>query len=279
VAAPVEVELTLLDAAFRVRAHDRRLAALVELLWEPFLGVEEGASPAVVELSQDGDRWRLDWRSRPPAFALDPWVLCGVLRSTMADRAIRSRPDLIALHASVVETDGFYLALSGPSKAGKTTLLMELLLRGWRLVSDDLAPIAPAEGTALPFPNPVHVRDADRWMRFRGWDVPEWLPEPAGSALIPPTAVSLAPPRPYRPDGLLFIRWEPDGAGALDRLTPAEAAARCVENLQADLDVARVLAPLARLCGAASTARLVYPSSEKALEFLGSFLHGHAGME
>lgn len=277
-AASGDVEITLLDAAFRVRARDRRLAELVELLWEPFLGIGQGALPRVVELSHDGEHWRLEAEPHPPALTLDPWVLFGVLRSRLADYAIRSRPGLIALHASVIERNGFYLAVSGPSKAGKTTLLMELLLRGWRLVSDDLAPIDPAEGTALPFPNPVHVRDADRWMRF-AWDVPAWLPPPAGSALIPPTAVALGPPRPYRPDGLLFIRWDPDRPGSLHALTPAEAAARCVENLQADLDVATVLGPLGRLCALTSAAHVSYPSSEKAFELLGSFLHAPGGME
>jgi hypothetical protein len=213
--------------------------------------------------------WRLESPPDRDSLAADPWVLMVVVRNLMAGRAIRARPDLVPLHASVVERGGFYLALSGPAKAGKTTLVIEMLPRGWRLVSDDLAPIDPRTGVALPFPKPLQVRDPGRWRKFAtGWDVPRWLPPPAVAALVPPSAVELAPQTPYRPDVIAFSRWDPRSDPVLERLGPAEAAALCLQNLQDDRDARTVLGPLAQLCRAAAAVRLVYPSSGAAFGLL-----------
>ncbi len=276
---PAEIDLTLLGIGFRVGVDDPRVAELVRLLWEPFAGVHADGDAMTIEIGWDGEGWEIVSPPYPPSRATDPWVLCVVLRNLLAGRAISARRDLLPLHSSVVERDGFYLVLAGPSRAGKTTLAVELLLRGWRLVSDDLAPIDPAGATATSFPKPVQVRDPRQWRRVGGWDVPAWLPPPTVTALVPPAAFPQAPPRAYRPDAILFSRWDPGADAALEPISPAQAAALCVTNVQGDRDVTEDLPILARLCADARAANVVYPASPEALALLGSFLHDRAAVE
>jgi hypothetical protein len=70
---------------------------------------------------------------------------------------------LSVLHAAAASRDGATVLVAGNSGAGKSALLAELLVRGWRMVTDDVAPIALDEAgrpIALPtFPELVLGRD------------------------------------------------------------------------------------------------------------------------
>lgn len=65
---------------------------------------------------------------------------------------IRSRPDLLWLHSGAVERDGGAVLVSGPSGEGKSTLVTLLCERGWRFMSDDVAPISMDADEVLPYP-------------------------------------------------------------------------------------------------------------------------------
>jgi len=83
--------------------------------------------------------------------------------------AFRSRFTL--LHgASLATPDGRGIALLGRSLAGKSTLTLELLRRGWRLLSDDLTVVdhaADVPACLRRFDRPVGIRERTR--RQLGW--------------------------------------------------------------------------------------------------------------
>ncbi len=58
----------------------------------------------------------------------------------------------LVLHAGVVAYDGFALILAGPPGTGKTTLVLELLKKNFRFMSDDLCPINRKTHLVHPFP-------------------------------------------------------------------------------------------------------------------------------
>nr|WP_255722203.1 HprK-related kinase A [Ectothiorhodospira lacustris] len=62
--------------------------------------------------------------------------------------------DCLILHAAVVEKDGKALLIPAPPGSGKSTLVAGLVHQGWRLLSDELAPLAldglSVEGLARP---------------------------------------------------------------------------------------------------------------------------------
>jgi hypothetical protein len=63
------------------------------------------------------------------------------------------------LHAGAVAHAGRAWLLAGPSGAGKTTLALALLERGFPLLSDDFAPLELATGLVHPFPKSLGVRE------------------------------------------------------------------------------------------------------------------------
>ena len=81
--------------------------------------------------------------------------------STAAARAVyhrsirmlmAARDDLLWIHAGVVCLSGQAVVMAAPSGHGKSTMVGECVSRAWRYMSDDIAPIDPADGTVVPFP-------------------------------------------------------------------------------------------------------------------------------
>lgn len=271
-----EVWLSMLDTSFRVATNDERIAGLIVLFWEPFL--IPGPVGDVTELAVDNvaGHWTISFDSRLESRVLDPWVLVVTIRNLLTNRAIHSAPDVIPLHSSVVERDGIFLVLAGPGRAGKTTLLLELLRRGWLYVSDDLAPIDLPTATAAPFPKPLQVRDPALLADFAaGWTVPDWLPAPGSVSLVPPTVLARTGATAYRPTVVVFPRYEAGTEPVLEPLSAALALIAAGENLQREGAVlGGGVTSLRRWIGSAPAARIRYESTRDALELLGRALTG-----
>ena len=62
------------------------------------------------------------------------------------------------IHAGVVSYQGKGLILAAESRFGKTTLVLELLRRGYQFLSDHLAPIGRSDCRVYPFPRRLGVR-------------------------------------------------------------------------------------------------------------------------
>jgi hypothetical protein len=60
-------------------------------------------------------------------------------------------------HAAVAARDGRGLMVCAASGGGKTTLILDLIRRGWEFLSDELAPIGPG-GQVEPFPRALGLR-------------------------------------------------------------------------------------------------------------------------
>lgn len=129
------------------------------------------------------------------------------------------RRGLLPLHASCVERDGRAYAISGHSRAGKSSLAMQLVRRGYRLLADDVTVIdlAPGRPMALPtFPRVKLWRDMlDRL------DIDAAGLEPVTASVAkysqPVTAAFCAEPRPLAALLLLDTDREPG------RLTPLQS--------------------------------------------------------
>ncbi|HVE50700.1 MAG TPA: HprK-related kinase A [Casimicrobiaceae bacterium] len=66
----------------------------------------------------------------------------------------------VIIHAGVVARDGRAVVFPAPPGSGKSTLCAALMLRGWRLLSDELALIDPATHTITPIPRPIGLKNA-----------------------------------------------------------------------------------------------------------------------
>lgn len=65
----------------------------------------------------------------------------------------------LILHSAVIERDGYAVIMPAPPGSGKSTLCAGLINRGWRLLSDELALISPADGTISPLGRPVSLKN------------------------------------------------------------------------------------------------------------------------
>jgi hypothetical protein len=68
------------------------------------------------------------------------------------ERLIGEFADFLVFHAAVVAEDGEALIIAGLPGSGKTTLVIELLKRGFTFYSDDFCPIHQKTGLVHPFP-------------------------------------------------------------------------------------------------------------------------------
>lgn len=133
------------------------------------------------------------------------------------------RRGLLPLHACCVERDGRAYAISGHSGAGKSSLAMQLVRRGYRLLADDVTVVdlsAPCRPLALPtFPRVKLWRNMLDQLDI---DATELEPVTAGVAKYsqPVTAAFCAEPRPLAALLLLERDLEPG------RLTPMQSLTR-----------------------------------------------------
>lgn len=275
------VALALLDTHFHVTTNDPRIADLVRQLWEPFVSPDPAPDAVEVAIEARDGRWRLHAPPEADVIAADPWLLAATLRNGLSRRAIREASSIVPLHAAAVERNGAYVVFSGPPEAGKTTLLLDLLVTGWRLVTDDLVAIEENGLTARPFFKPLSVREPERWRRFVGrWQVPEWLPPPATVGLIPATAFPLAEAVTYAPTLLVFSRFVAGEAGSRESLSPGRTVVLCGDNLHPRDPIGpREVGVLARLGTTTPGAAIRYGSSDQALELVVKCLADAGTME
>ncbi|MCP4639993.1 MAG: hypothetical protein GY851_06160 [bacterium] len=89
------------------------------------------------------------------ALGLPAWV---GFRRIFIQLIANAVPEYYTMHASAVADDaGNAAVIAGPSNAGKTSLLIALLERGFRLMCDDYAPIGLTDGALVSLPVGVTV--------------------------------------------------------------------------------------------------------------------------
>jgi HprK-related kinase A len=66
---------------------------------------------------------------------------------------------VLVIHAAVLEKDGHGMILPGAPGSGKSTLSAALVQRGWRLLSDEFALISPRDGSLIPLPRPISLKN------------------------------------------------------------------------------------------------------------------------
>jgi len=142
----------------------------------------------------------------------------------------------LILHAAVLERGGRALILPAPSGSGKSTLCAALLFSGWRLLSDELTLIAPRDGSIVPNPRPVSLKNESigvirrfaPQVRF-GSRVEETSKGVVAHFPAPVSAVQQAACRAL-PGWVVLPKYLPEQPARLQRLERARAFMHLVEN-------------------------------------------------
>lgn len=248
--------LKVLRSRFMIRGDERWIDLLTQL-WKPFCTPREGGATTEIDVSKGDRTWAFHFGDRAVFEGTDPWALCNNIRYLILQQTQDDNSTFLFLHAAVVARKEEALVLAGPSGAGKTTLALALVNRGWSLVSDDLAVLDPASGSLLSFLKPVSIKDASAFQRYESrWTVPPWVGAPRAGFLAPAALFSPSKRPRHRARALTFLEQRRDGRSTLIPFSGARATALLARHV-GDLDAGSVRA-LARLCSRATCGTLTH---------------------
>lgn len=270
---PSALHLRLLRSAVSITSEDPRWITLLERLWEPFIVARSGEGAIALEISATARGWRFRLGDSKPLSSDDPWLLANEMRHALSELAVREAPHVVDLHAAAVARGGVAMLLVGPSGAGKTSLALALRESGWRLLSDDVAPIEVGTAAILPFPLPLGVKEPQRWTELASQILPPWPPQPASDTfLIPalPMPSSGAGGPGVEAEIMVFTNFQTGAEPLFDDVSAGAALLHCVQFTKRPPSMA--LPVLARLCSRVRSFRLEYASSEAAKNLLNAAL-------
>lgn len=192
------------------------------------------------------------------------WQVLIETRNDAVRLGLAATKGIIDLHAAVLVQDGRAALLVGDAWAGKTSVALALVKRGWRYFSDDVAVIETSSGLVRPLPKPPGVK-AQPWDAMRGyWDPePEELGAPPGAFVIPPPFLGTMSERAI-PTWIAFLEYRQGSATALTRVSPGQALARAGEHL-GSLG-SEELASLALITAECEAVAIRYSETEGAVE-------------
>ena len=153
----------------------------------------------------------------------DSYKLLRFLYREVARKFIDASPELVWVHAGCAAGEDGAVLMPGRWGHGKSTLTLELHRRGLRYVSDDLVPIDPATGKALPFACSPQVRRSSAGTLSRE--------QVSG---LPKFRISLQPEdvaqEPQLLAMLVFPTFAENEQARLTSISPAQAAGQLLEN-------------------------------------------------
>jgi hypothetical protein len=219
--------------------------------------------------STEGTIHELHRDGAPVHRTLLPETTVGALSWSVNQAAVRSRPDLVIVHAAVATWGGSALLLPAAMEAGKTTLVAGLVLRGLGYLSDELAAIDPATLLVQPYPKPLTLERGswpvlpalapDVAQSVRPYTERQWQ---VGVQTIRPNAVA----DPARARWIVAPRYERGAATRLEPMGRSEMLKTLTEQCFR-LDAAG-FRTLASVVGDSSCHRLVSGSLPRACEAL-----------
>jgi HprK-related kinase A len=140
------------------------------------------------------------------------------------------------IHSAVLERDGTAILLIAPPGSGKSTLAAALSFRGWRLFSDELALVRPADGHLIPLPRPIGLKNESIEI------IRKFAPEAYVSDIWPDSHKgAIAHVRPPQncvdrchessvPSSILFISYSPDAEIRINPWSKSQAFLRVAES-------------------------------------------------
>jgi hypothetical protein len=256
------LQLRILGHKLTLGTDDDSMRDALEQLWEPFIDAEGCAgNPTIEVLTAHG--WELHVTGSEPKLESGPWRLLIEARNAIVEAAIERTSGILDLHAAVVVRGGSALLLVGAPYAGKTSLALELVKKGWSYFSDDVAPIHVRSKKVVPFPKPLGIKMrtwSDYWAFWKR--PPPWVPDEEEAFLVP------GPPAPSNVadatiDHIVMLRFQLGAAPELAPLSSGRTAAMCADQVRG-LDE-RKLKAISEICRRADTAFLTYGSVDEAV--------------
>jgi HprK-related kinase A len=276
----------------RIRSNLGSFASLAHQLYEPYpLLAAEAISDFHVQISSPRGLRR--WVRRQACFIVDGQSPFAPYTAEHAFPALewginwcvatRSHY-LLMLHSAVVERNGHAMLFPAWPGHGKSTLCTALIHSGWRLLSDEFGLVRPEDGTLLPVPRliPLKNESIEVIRRFR----PAAVIGPAFYGTRKGTVAHIRPPadsirraqQPARPRWFVFPRWIADTPFTLEPMPKSQAFLMVATNAfnyeVLDETAFRLVADMVRACDCYS---LRYSDLNEAVTALEKLSHSTDG--
>lgn len=207
----------------------------------------------------------------PFPLALAPPLFEWGLNWCISSRAHR----FLILHSAVVARDGRAVILPAHPGSGKSTLCAALVHRGYRLLSDEHVLLRPEDGSVVPVPRPIALKNES--IAVLEGAAPElvWGPSyhDARKGIVthvqPPAESVARAGETALPGAVVFPHYDKDASPGLERVAKAEALLELVDNsVNYSLWGARGFETLAGLVDATPCYALDYRDLDEAMDAL-----------
>jgi hypothetical protein len=166
----------------------------------------------------------------------DPVKLLEHLEWTVLLALLKAQDHFLQLHAAGLVKDDRGLLLVGPSGSGKSTQALNLILGGWRCLSDEIVLIEPGgsdNNMVWPFPRSFHAKTATLRLfpELSYLDTVNGFADSSGKRRFDPSVIRedwVA--KPARPTWLVFPGNSPSRGDALTPIGETEALSRLIEQ-------------------------------------------------
>lgn len=141
----------------------------------------------------------------------------------------------LILHSAVLERHGKGVMLSAVSGSGKSTLAAELCLRGWRLLSDEMA-LLDDSLMLTGLPRPVSLKNAaievirQRYPTARFGPAARDTHKGTIAHLVVPEASVRAASEPAKPALIVIPKWLPEVPLTVEPIGPARVAMHLIDQ-------------------------------------------------
>jgi HprK-related kinase A len=142
----------------------------------------------------------------------------------------------LIVHAAVIACGGDAAILPGAPGSGKSTICAAMLVRGWRLLSDELTLVQPATGLVTPLPRPVSLKNRSiQALQAFATDVAlgpvtQGTVKGEVSHLKPSQESVYRSDEPARPAWIVLPRYAEGAAIDVERIDKAQAFMELAEN-------------------------------------------------
>ncbi len=218
----------MLGVNVRVTCHAPELRALIHAHWS-HMAQRESSADITYAVARDAATSPISFAriGQPAIQASDEGELLYELEGDLNIALQQRRPDLFFLHAAVAEFDRGAHLLVAESGGGKSTTLWGLLHRGWRYMSDELAPVDLTSMQVHAYPRALCLK-----RRPPAFPLPATTIDTGRTLHVPAESIpQIATRASYPLAAAYFVKYSPTASKPVIRaISSGEAGARLYAN-------------------------------------------------
>jgi hypothetical protein len=147
----------ILGKNYELTCFDQELANYLETTYKRFLKTSKPSSHLSISIFKRDDKPFISLGDNVSLLNRSHFKIHAF--SIVSNFFLQNIASHFILHAGCVSADSFSLILYAPSSFGKSTLILKLIERGMKFLSDDFTPLNRKSGYTEPFPKAINLKE------------------------------------------------------------------------------------------------------------------------